>query len=109
MASRLYSDGDVTRSRLRRQFIRHNPTGQIWAVETLAGAVSGVVGPLGRLDIDPILLEHLSLDAHNVAWVTLHAGEFTQMDGQAFNVAFPPRKAPAKVETPMSAGVRQTG
>jgi hypothetical protein len=104
----LYSTDDVTPSRLRRQFIRHNPTGQIWAVETLDGAVRGVVGPLGRIDVDPVLLEHLGLDVRDVAWITLHVGEFTQMDGLAFEVAFTPRKASAKASMPARSEERRT-
>jgi hypothetical protein len=108
LASCLYCSRDVTGSPLRRQFIRHNPTGQIWAVEILDGAVLGVVGPLGRIDVDPILLDHLGLDMREIPWITSHAGEFTQMDGQAFEVARPSRKPSAKVSIPARAEERRT-
>ena len=85
---------------LRRELWRHNPTGQIWAVEVHKSAVRGVAGPLGRAAFDPLLMQHLLYETRYVDWVQRHRAEFTEVEGKAFDPGVPLRKAPAKASTP---------
>jgi hypothetical protein len=85
---------------LRRELWRHNPTGQIWAVEVYKSAVRGVAGPLGRAAFDPVLMQHLLYETRYVDWIQRHRAEFTEVEGKAFDPGGPLRKAPAKASTP---------
>jgi hypothetical protein len=63
---------------IRREFWRHRPTGQFWAVELHDNVVHASAGPLGRGDVDPILLPHLPYERRYVGWIRDRLAEFIQ-------------------------------
>jgi hypothetical protein len=61
---------------VHREFWRHRPTGQFWAVELHDNVLYATAGPLGRGDVDPILLPHLPYEHRYVDWIRDRLAEF---------------------------------
>jgi hypothetical protein len=61
---------------VHREFWRHRPTGQFWAVELHDNVLYASAGPLGRDDVDPILLSHLPYERRYVGWIRDRLAEF---------------------------------
>ena len=63
---------------IRREFWRHRPTGQFWAVELHDNVLHASAGPLGRGDVDAILLPHLPYERRYVGWMRDRLAEFSR-------------------------------